>query len=462
MKRLLGLAILLTITTAAFAQKGYKIKIHVDGFRGKTLFLSSYYGDKIKRVDTAKVVKPGVFVFEGAKPLVGGIYMAVDPMNRKLFEFIVSRKQHFGLTTDTANYLMDMRVSGSRENSLFFHYLKSKNKFHKQNSALEKRLESALTGSASYKSIEHKLDSLKHVVANTRLKLIKAHPSTFFATLLRAMEPEKVLKNINPSDSSSAYHYERNHFWDNFDPGDPRLFRTPFYAKKVNYYFNYLVPPQADSIDHAIDVVVSKSKNCRECISYLVWKFTEKYELPKYIRFEKVFVHLVDRYFSKDSIQNATPSILKMLKDRANAIRPNLPGKMAPDLILMDTSGQYINFRSLHDRFVLLLFWNYRCSACRWTISQLKPFYKKYAKKYDLQVYAININHDLDNWKAAVRDWNMPWINVNGTQSIKGNYIKTYDIMGTPQFFLLDKDGKIIAKYFSVSQLNTILIRNLN
>jgi len=124
---------------------------------------------------------------------------------------------------------------------------------------------------------------------------------------------------------------------------------------------------------------------------------------------------------------------------------------------LMDTSGQYIGFRSLHHRFVLLLFWNYKCSVCKMEIAALKPFYKQYAKKYDLEVYAININPDLANWKKAVRDRQLHWINVNGTRSIKGDYTKSYDIHGTPQFFLLNREGDIIAKDFSVNQLKMIL-----
>ena len=77
--------------------------------------------------------------------------------------------------------------------------------------------------------------------------------------------------------------------------------------------------------------------------------------------------------------------------------------------------------------------------------------------KNDLAVYAISINPDLDNWKAAVRNRHLPWINVNGTRSIKGNFSELYDIHGTPQLFLLNQNKEIIARQFSVNQLKMIL-----
>lgn len=457
MKRFFGIALALVMTIGVFAQNGYKIKIRLDGFKQNMLLLTSYYGNKIKLVDTAYAKKPGTFVFEGGKTLMGGIYMVVSPKKKKLFEFIVNKKQDFSLNTDTSNYLLNMKIVGSPENVLFFHYLKKNEKLYSQIGNLSQQLKKSDKGSPSYKALKQKIDSLNKVSDDHKLTLIKKNPHTFFATLLRAMREVKVPANPNPSDSLFAYRFARNHFWDFFDLNDPRLLRTPLYDRKINAYFKYFVPLNPDSVDRAIDFVISKSQSCSECVSYLVWKFTIEYQNPKYMGFDKVFVHMVDNYFSKEHIENVTPSILKILKERADALRPLLLGQPAPDLILMDTGGQYIGFRSLKSRFTLLFFWDYHCGICKKEIAALIPFYKKDAKKYNLEVYGISINPDLDNWKKAVRERRLPWVNVNGTRSVKGNYAKSYNIHGTPQLFLLNKEGKIIAKHFSVNQLKMIL-----
>ena len=457
MKKIHLLFFSLILSTALLAQNGHQITIKIKGFKAPSMILTSYFGNKIRLVDTAKASQPGVFVFEGNKKLPGGIYMAVSPKKQKLFEFVINNNQHFTLETDTANYALHMRVENSRENTLFFQYMQFNEKQYRKSKTVVQKLEKTKKGSSEFKALKHQLDSLKSASEQYRNKLADQNPKTFVAVIFRAMnEPENKLSKQKSEIKKSFYHL-KNHYWDDFALNDPRLFRTPLYDKRVGNYFQHFVPMQPDSVDHAIDQVIARARPCSECVSYLVWRFTMQYQNPKYMGFDKVFVHMVNDYFEKESIANTTPSILKLLKKRADALSPLLLGKKAPELVLMDTTGNFVGFRSLPNRFTLLLFWDYKCSICKREIKELVPLYNKYAKKYDLAVYAININPDLKNWKKAVHDRKLPWIDVNGTRSVKGDYTKTYDIHGTPQLFLLDNNKKIIAKQFSVNQLKMIL-----
>ena len=456
MKRLLGFGLFVMLSIAALGNTGHRIKIKLNGFQGKKLLLASYYGTKIKLVDTAKAVKPGVFVFEGSKPLTGGIYMTVSMKKKKLFEFVINKNQQFTLSTDTANYSLDMKVNNSIENELFFKYLKYNEKQYQASLKLKKERKKVKKGTSAYTELTHKMDSLRKVSAKYRDRLAQENPKTFVAEIFKAMaETEET--GYEQKISKDNFFQMKKHYWDHFALNDPRMFRTPIYNRKVDKYFKYFVPMQPDSVDNAIDEVIKKAEPCSECVSYLVWKFTVEYQNPKYMGFDKVFVHMVDHYFAKEPIENTTPSILKLLKKRANSLRPLLLGKKAPQLVLMDTTGRYIGFESLPNSYTLLLFWDYKCGVCRQQMKELVPFYNKYAKKYDLAVYGICINPDLKKWKAAVKNRKLPWINVNGTRSTKGDFTKTYDIKGTPQFFLLDKNKRIIAKQFSVNQLKEIL-----
>ncbi|MBN2614786.1 MAG: redoxin domain-containing protein [Bacteroidales bacterium] len=456
MKKTIILLFVAILSHSLFAQNNHEIVIKIKSYPEKSLLLTSYFGDKIRIVDTARVKSPGVFVFEGKEALPGGIYMAVSPAKRKLFEFIINKQQHFTLSTDTTNYAMDMEVENSLENQLFFQYMKYNEKQYRASLAIDKERDKVKKGTDAYKKYTREMDSLRSLSGMFRDQIIQEHPNTFVATIFRAMsETEK--ENTEPPKTKEAFLQMRKHYWDHFALNDPRLFRTPLYAKKIDTYFQNFVPMQPDSVDQSIDNVISRARSCSECVSFLVWKFTMDYQNPKYMGFDKVFVHLVDDYFEKEHIQNTTPSIIKLLKKRADALRPLLLGKRAPELVLMDTTGKYVGFESLPNRYTLLLFWDYKCGVCKQEMKQLVPFYNKYAKTYDLAVYGININPDLENWKKAVRERKLPWINVNGTRSIKGDYTKTYDIHGTPQFFLLDRNKKIIAKQFSVDQLKMIL-----
>jgi len=457
MKRIVVLGIVFLCVSTAFSQNGYKLTLTIDGYSGPSVLLTTYYGNKIKLVDTAYAKKPGVFVFEGRQVLPGGIYMAVSPKKVKLFEFIINKNQSFALQTDTAEYELHMKVSGSKENSIFFDYLRYNDGIYKQIMGIKKTMKKEDQHSIAYKKLQQKIDSLNQASVANKLRIIQRYPHLFVSRLFDAMREVEVPKHHPATDSLFGYHYVKKHFWDHFRLNDPRLLHTPLYDRKINTYFNHLIPFNPDSVDRAIDGVIAMARPSNECVSYLAWHFLVEYQNPKYMGFDKVFVHMVDHYFAKEPIENTTPSIKKLLMDRAAKIRPLLIGRPAPDLILMDTSGQYVDFKAITKPFTLLLFWDYNCSICKKEIAQLIPLYRAKAKQYGLQVYAISINPDLSKWKEAVRNRHMPWINVNGTHSVKGDFTKLYDVHGTPQLYLLNDQKIIIAKQFSVDQLSQIL-----
>jgi len=457
MKRTFLVWLLLLLTVTVFSQNGYKIRLVVSGSSDTSLLLASYYGNKIRLVDTAFTKTPGNFVFQGHKTLPGGVYMTVTPKKAKLFEFLINKNQHFTLKTDTANISMHLKAVNSPENSLFFNYLQTSDKIYHKVLLLRKKLKQTDKNSPDYTRLQKEIAALREENVMQRTELVRTHPDTFVAKLFGAMQEVRVPEGKHPADSLYKFHYVRSHFWDHFDLSDPRLLRSPMYDQKLKVYFKQLVPFQPDSVDRAIDEVIARARPSRECVSYLVWYFTVEYQNPKYMGFDKVFVHMVDNYFSKESIANTPPSVKKLLEERASKIRPLLIGNPAPELILQDTTGKFVPFYDLHNKFTLLFFWDYKCHICKRQLAELVPLYPELAKRYDLAVYAININPDLNHWKSAVRTRRLPWINVNGTRSLKGDFNKLYDIHGTPQLFLLDKDKRIVAKQFSVNQLKMIL-----
>ena len=89
-KNILITLTLLLIYCNSFGQEGYEINVKVRGYKDSTMLLTSYFGQKIRLIDTAYAYNNGEFTFRGEKKLPGGIYMAVSANKRKLFEVIVS------------------------------------------------------------------------------------------------------------------------------------------------------------------------------------------------------------------------------------------------------------------------------------------------------------------------------------------------------------------------------------
>lgn len=446
MKKLISL-LLIILPIAMFGQNStHKIKVVINGYPDSALYLAYYYGNKVKLADTA-VSHNKTFVFNGNQNLKGGIYIVVSQQKSKLFEFVVNKKQNFTLKTDTINYSLNLSSSGSPENKLFYTYLKHNEKLYSKVKKLSDSLKHMSSDNGDTKQLRAEIDTLNKEGKDFKLKMIRKNQGTFVATLLTAMREITIPDSIKKSpDSTASFYYYKNHFWDYFPLNDDRLLRTPLFDKRIKEYFKNMVALNADSVITAIDAVIDKAEPNEDVISYLVWYFTSQYQNPKYMSFDKILVHLVDNYFSKRPIEYTTPSVLKSLQDRADILRNILIGKEAPNLILIDTTGNYKSFLSLPNEYTILLFWDYKCSICKQEIKALK---KLLAEKppYDIGIFAINTNSDLKKWKETIRERHLEnWINVNGTRSVTKDFHDIYDVNGTPVLYLLDKDKHIIAK----------------
>jgi thiol-disulfide isomerase/thioredoxin len=382
--------------------------------------------------------------------------MAVSDKKIKLFEFIIGEDQDFKLTTDTVNYTMNVFVEGSEENKLFFDYIHFNEKLYFENQDLQEKLSRTQKGTEAYLKTLKEIDSVNLLAGEYKLNTIEKHPGLLVSALFNAMReiqfPDSI---INSPDSATAYRYYKSHYWDYLDLSDSRLLRTPLLSKKVNAYFDQVVVRHPDSVMAEIDLVINKARPSKEVISWMVWNFTSEYQNPEYMGFDVVFIHLVDEYFSKEEIENLTPSVLENLQDRADKMRPLLLGEEAPNLILIDSTGNYQSFFSLENEYVLLYFWDYDCGICKRESALLKEFYEETG--LDVEIYAVNVNADLDKWKLSLNEKEFNWVNVNGTRSVTQNFHDLYDTYGTPAIFILDKDKKIIAKKIGAEQVEGFL-----
>ncbi|MBC8319310.1 MAG: DUF5106 domain-containing protein [Bacteroidetes bacterium] len=452
LRYLLLISVALIPITKVFTANPYEIKIRIDGYQDSVILLTSYYGEKIKLVDTAYSIKHGEFVFMGEEKLPSGIYMVVSADKKKLFEFLISGDQTFNLNTSTSNYALNMKVLGSKENKVFYSYLVYNEEQYQLNISLLSKIDSLTSLSEENSKLRNSLDSVNKLAVNYKLNIIENNQGMLVSSLLNAMRDIEIPDSIkNSTDSSLAFKYYKKHYWDYFDLSDSSLLRTPIFMRKVNQYFDQVVVFNPDSVISAIDTVISNARPSKEVVGYLVWHFISEYQNPKFMGFDKVFVHLVENYFSKENISNTTTSILTSLQERADKIKPILLNQPAPDLLLIDTTGVLLSFKTISNNYTILFFWDTDCGICGKEITELKKIYDK--PEYDIEVYAVNVNSDLEKWKKALIEKQIPGINVNGTRSATKDFHDLYDIYGTPVIYVLDKNKKIVAKRIGADKI---------
>ena len=85
--------------------------------------------------------------------------------------------------------------------------------------------------------------------------------------------------------------------------------------------------------------------------------------------------------------------------------------------------------------------------------------YAKY-KSRGFEIYMVSIDEDKAAWTAAIAEDRLTWINVG---DMKGSIsaLMNYNIHSVPANYLLDKEGKIIAKNLKGPELNSVLAKIL-
>lgn len=441
------------------AQNGYSISIEIEGINDSILYIGSYWGEKLTIEDTCSAVHNKTYEFSGPIPLQHGIYFAINQDKNKLFEFCIDEEQFFKLSTDTAGkYLSNMDVNGSKANDLFFSYQNFTAELYTKIQDLYKELEQETD-----KSLK---DSIKTLVADINEKnisykkdFIEKHPDHILSLIFNILKEPELPDSLSPDAGASktnAYNYYKNHYWQFVNLNDPRLLRTPVFSKKVNRYFEQVIPKHPDSAIRAADFIMKKTKNNSDVYRYLLFDLTSSFEQSNIMGYDKAFVHMVDTYFTDHSSEWLSPSVYQNITERVDKIRPLLIGNFAPELILMDTIGKFKSLYEVNTRYKVIFFWTFSCGECRKEIKQLLKLEK--STDHDISVFAVNTDTNLSRWKDYIKKNNLDWINVNGTRSISKDYHILYDVYKTPTIYLLDERFRIIAKHLDAGQIKNFIV----
>lgn len=121
-------------------------------------------------------------------------------------------------------------------------------------------------------------------------------------------------------------------------------------------------------------------------------------------------------------------------------------GKVPPDIALPDPQGDTLRLSSLRGKVVLLDFWASWCSPCRRENPNLVRNYEKYHKK-GFEIFQVSLDRTKEAWIKGIRDDHLDqWYHVSDLGYWQSAVVRLYHIQGIPTNFLLDRDGKIIAR----------------
>ena len=458
------IAILLMNVTGFAQETAYRIEVQIDKFQGKVCYLGYPYGPKKYLADTAEINGDGRFIFEGTKPLDGGLYFVYSPAPESLYFDLIVAESEFSVATDTLDLIAHMKTEGSKENEAFFNFQRFMRDKQKQGNELSEQLKAA-SNQEEKDNLTAQLKELDTEVKSYRSELFEKYPDTFAASFIRStvsIDVPESPKDANGEDADPnfAYKYYKEHYFDNIDFSDKKMLRTPNFHGKIEDYLEKMTVKHPDSIISSAHTIIDKARANDEIFRYCVVHITSKYETSNIMGMDAVFVDLSESYYLSGDAFWADSALTAKISDRVSRLKPNLIGNQAPMMILVDTSMQPASLYSLQADYFVLYFYDPDCGHCKKKTPILKELYDSKLKNMGVKVVATNIKKDVNKWKKYIKEQEMDWINL-ADPNVRSNFRYEYNLETTPIIYVLDDQKKIIAKKLDVDQIEEFINKQI-
>ena len=130
------------------------------------------------------------------------------------------------------------------------------------------------------------------------------------------------------------------------------------------------------------------------------------------------------------------------LKTYLNIKKVLKEGDYLEDFKAKDSSNVFHYLSEYQGKYILLDFIQTSCQYCVASNAELKIIFNEY--KNSLQIITFSGDSEEQVWRDGLKEHEINWVSLWNGEDTNGKIFQKYGSFGTPNFFLIDPNGKII------------------
>ncbi len=409
---------------------------------GEQIYLFDMLGTESQKMDSC-TIKKGAYSFKGEFPR--GFYrIGFNPKNVLL---LILGSESMEIASEKGN-LNKSKVTGSTEWELFKRFDDFNQNYSTEIQVLQVKANKA-RGFQSRNNLEmaQKLsnevkteyDSLIGERVNVYQSIIDGNPKSFVAKIAKFYLK---VDNLKQED-----------FFTLPEVSDPEMHRGDMVVGLVGTYVQKFMSQQrVQSVENALKIIEGQPEgsNAREVLFIGFVRNIGVADAKSASRLGKKYAAQYPKsYYQINLVKTLPPTPLEI-------------GDLAPEIIEENVDGEKVRLSSTRGKVVLLDFWASWCGPCRRENPNVVKAYHKYKDK-GFTVFSVSLDKTANRWKQAIEKDKLVWpYHVSDLKGWSARPAKRYGVSSIPQTFLLDKDGKIIARNLRGAQLERKLAELLD
>lgn len=418
----------LLITNTSFGQKSTLKGSLLGVAPSEKIYLFKYFGSELSKADSTKIAD-NQFEFKFKKALPYGFYR-VGLSAQKSVALVLGKEAAPQINGDLAQP-EKISFSNSPDNQLYLQYTEYNRIFGKNVAQLQQSANS-LGGlqeseparfQAEMVKLKTKFDSLANAQNDFYKKLNTENPTLFVGKLAGLFMTDA------KTDSSNYFRKE--------DFTNDEFLRGDMLGSKCNIFLQKFVKQDMTAWQTAAKAIVAfapaKSDGREVVYNTLVNLF---------MQIDQSFAATLGADYVKEYPKS---NHAKNLVARLPKPEPSV-GEIAPNIKLKDRDGKEVELSSLRGKVVLLDFWASWCGPCRMENPNVVKAYDHYKDK-GFTIFSVSLDDNRDRWLQAIEKDKLSWPNhVSDLKGWRSAGAALYQVHSIPATFLIDRDGRIIAK----------------